>query len=145
MWIQRLSISGNASLRFENFKISPYGHGRIMQELKVLPYRCYKVSIWVKTENLKPSGNFRLLVLAGNRDIAPRSFNLPSNTDWRKLTMIFDSMEFNSLKIYAGIWGGKEGKFWIDDWEIKEVSLYNVLRRPGTPVVVKKRRWRCYI
>jgi len=129
--------SGNASLRFENFKISPYGNGRIMQEIKVLPYRCYKISIWVKTENLKPSGNFRILVLAGNRDIAPRSFNLPPNTDWRKLTMIFNSMEFNKVRVYAGIWGGKEGKFWIDDWKIEEIGLYNVLRRPGTPVIVK--------
>ncbi|MCX8082972.1 MAG: hypothetical protein N3D17_06235 [bacterium] len=129
--------TGNTSLRFENFKISPYGHGRIMQEIKVLPYRCYRLSIWIKTENLRPSGNFRLLVLAGNRDIAPRSFNLPSTTDWRKLTMIFNSMEYDSLKVYAGIWEGKEGRFWIDDWRIEEVGLYNVLRRPGTPVVIR--------
>ena len=129
--------TGNASLRFENFNISPYGNGRIMQEIKVLPYRCYKMSIWIKTENLRPSGNFRLLVLAGSRDIAPRSFNLPPNTDWRKLTMIFNSMEFDSLKVYAGIWEGKEGKFWIDDWKVEEVGLYNVLRRPGTPVIVR--------
>ena len=129
--------NGNASLRFENFSHSQYGNGRIMQEIKVIPYRCYKVSIWVKTENLKPAGNFRLLVLGGNRDIAPRSFNLPSTTDWRKLTMVFNSMEFSQLKLYAGIWAGREGKFWIDDWKIEEVGLYNVLRRPGTPVVVK--------
>ncbi len=124
-------------MRFENFGVSSYGNGRIMQEIEVVPHRCYKVTIWVKTENLKPSGNFRLLVLGENRDIAPRSFNLAPTTDWRKLTMIFNSLDYSRVRLYAGIWGGKEGKFWIDDWKIEEVALYNVLRRPGTPVVVK--------
>lgn len=129
--------SGNASLRFENFGMSPYGNGRILQEIEVIPNRCYKLTIWVKTENLRPSGNFRLLVLSGNKDIAPRSFNLAPTGDWKKLTMIFNSLEFSRVNLYAGIWGGKQGKFWIDDWKIEEVALYNVLRRPGTPVVVK--------
>ncbi len=129
--------SGNSSLRFENFTLSPHGNGRIMQEVEVIPYRCYRVSIWVKTENLKPAGNFRLLVLGDNRDLAPGSFNLPPTTDWRKLTMMFNSMEFSQVKIYAGIWAGKQGKFWVDDWQIEEVGPYNILRRPGTPVLVK--------
>ncbi|MGB9642000.1 MAG: hypothetical protein ACP5JO_05195 [Candidatus Ratteibacteria bacterium] len=129
--------SGNVSMRFENFGLSPYGNGRVMQEIEVTPYRCYKVTMWVKTENLKPAGNFRILVLAENRDIAPRSFNIPQTTDWKKLTMLFNSMGFSRVYLYAGIWAGKEGKFWIDDWKIEEVGLYNVLRRPGTPVVVK--------
>ncbi len=129
--------SGNASLRFENFQAHPYRNARVMQEIKVRPYRCYRVSLWVKTESLQPSRNFRILVLAGNRDIAPRSFNLPPTTDWRKVTMIFNSLEFDSVRLYAGVWGGREGKFWLDDWTIEEIGPYNVLRRPGTPVTVK--------
>ncbi|MCS7252505.1 MAG: carbohydrate binding domain-containing protein [Armatimonadota bacterium] len=129
--------SGNSSLRFENFQAHPYRNARVMQEIKVNPHRCYRVSLWVKTEGLQPSRNFRILVLAGNRDIAPRSFNLPPTTDWRKVTMIFNSMEFNSVRLYAGVWSGREGKFWLDDWTIEEIGPYNVLRRPGTPVTVK--------
>ncbi|HOJ38836.1 MAG TPA: hypothetical protein PKX93_00085 [bacterium] len=132
-----VSHSGKASLRFENFTVSPHGHGRVMQEVSVIPYRCYRATIQVKTENLKPSGNFRLLALGDSRDLAPRSYHLPASADWKKLTLVFNSMEFNKVKLYAGIWGGKEGKFWVDDWKIEEVGLYNVLRRPGTPVVVK--------
>lgn len=129
--------SGNASLRFENFQAHPYRNARVMQEVKVRPYRCYRISLWVKTEELQPSGNFRILVLAGNRDIAPRSFNLPQTMDWRRVTMIFNSMEFEVVRIYAGVWGGREGKFWLDDWTIEEVGPYNVLRRLGTPITVK--------
>ena len=134
---QNIKKSGNASIRFENFTANQYGHGRIMQEIKVKPYRCYRLSIWVKTENLKPDGCFRMLVLADGKDLAPRSFNIPSTSDWRKITMIFNSQKFDRVKVYAGVWGAKSGKFWLDDWTIEEIGPLNVLRRPGTPVIVK--------
>ena len=129
--------SGNASIRFENFTANPYGHGRIMQEISVKPYRCYRMSIWVKTENLQPSGCFNLLVLADERDLAPRTFNIPSTTDWTKVTMVFNSLKYDKVRVYAGVWGAKGGKFWLDDWTIEEIGPLNVLRRPGTPVTVK--------
>jgi len=134
---QNIKKSGNASIRFENFTANQYGHGRIMQEIKIKPYRCYRLSIWVKTENLKPDGCFRMLVLADGRDLAPRSFNIPSTSDWRKITMIFNSQKFDRVKVYAGVWGAKSGKFWLDDWIIEEIGPLNVLRRPGTPIIVK--------
>ena len=129
--------SGKASLRFENFSAQAAGNARVMQEVRVRPWRCYRVSIWVKTENLRPAENFRILVLAGERDLAPRSFNVPPTSDWRKLTMIFNSMDNTAVRVYAGVWGGKSGRFWLDDWKLEEVGPLNVLRRPGTPVTVK--------
>ncbi|RKY05323.1 hypothetical protein DRP77_01360 [Candidatus Poribacteria bacterium] len=129
--------SGRASIRFENFSADPHGHGRVMQEITVKPRRCYRLSIWVKTEGLKPEGCFRMLVLADGRNLAPREFDLPSTTDWRKVTMIFNSLYFDRVRVYAGVWGAREGRLWLDDWEIEEVGPINVLRRPGTPVTVK--------
>jgi hypothetical protein len=51
--------------------------------------------------------------------------------------MGFNSINYDTVRVYAGVWGGKSGKFWVDDLEIEEVGLLNVLRRPGTPVIVK--------
>ena len=34
------------------------------------------------------------------------------------------------------MWGGRSGKFWVDDWSIEELGPINVLRRDGTPVTV---------
>lgn len=129
--------SGNASIRFENFTANPYGHGRVMQEISVIPYRCYRISIWVKTEELQPQGCFNMLVLADDRDLAPLTFNIPSTSNWTKLTMIFNSLNHDKVRVYAGVWGAKSGKFWLDDWTIEEIGPINVLRRPGTPVLVK--------
>jgi len=129
--------SGKASLRLENFKSNPHGHGRIMQEIRVQPHRCYRASVWVRTEALKPASAFRVQVLARDRPLAPLKFDLPATTDWRKLTLLFNSLGFESLRLYAGLWGGQGGKVWLDDWTVEEVGPLNVLHRPGTPVSVR--------
>lgn len=133
----QVAHSGKASLRFENFRAQPAGNARAMQEVRVRPYRCYRMSVWVKTEGLRPRSNLRLLVLAGKRDLAPRSFDVPETSDWRKLTVTFNSMRNEKVLVYVGIWDGQSGKFWVDDWTLEEVGPLNVLRRPGTPVTVK--------
>jgi hypothetical protein len=128
---------GRAALRLENFAAAPAGNGRVMQEVRVKPRRCYRVSLWVKTEGLQPTGAFRVQVLAGNRSLAPRSFRLASTGDWQKLTLLFNSLTYDSVRIYAGMWNGKGGKLWIDDWTVEEAGPLNVLQRPGTPVTVQ--------
>jgi len=128
---------GKASLRLEKFTANQYGHGRVMQSVKVLPHRSYRVTLWVKTENLQPASAFRVQVLAGDRALAPREFHIPPTTDWRKLSLLFNSLEFDKVSLYAGLWGGQAGKVWLDDWTIEEVGPINVLHRPGTPVKVE--------
>jgi hypothetical protein len=129
--------SGKASLRLENFTANQHGHARVMQEVNVRPQRCYRLSLWVKTEALQPARDFHVQVLVKDRSLAPRDFNLPATTDWRKVTMLFNSLTNESVRIYAGMWGGKSGKVWLDDWTVEEAGPLNVLRRPGTPVTVK--------
>ncbi|RME94856.1 MAG: hypothetical protein D6766_04805 [Verrucomicrobia bacterium] len=130
--------SGRCSIRLEHFTANPYGHGRVMQEVAVRPWRCYRVRLWVRTEGLEPAGAFRIAVLAGNRSLAPRTFDLPATTDgWRQVSLIFNSMDFEQVRVYAGVWGGRKGRFWLDDWQIEEVGPVNVLRRPGAPVTVR--------
>lgn len=128
---------GKASLRLENFTANEHGHGRVMQQLRLKPYRCYRLSVWVKTEGVQPASAFQVSLLAGKRSLAPRTFKIPATSDWRKITTLFNSKEFTTVNLYAGLWGGKAGKLWFDDWSIEEVGPINVLHRPGTPVTVK--------
>jgi len=51
--------------------------------------------------------------------------------------MGFNSLNYDMVRLYVGVWGGKSGRFWLDDLAIEEVGLLNVLRRPGTPVIVR--------
>jgi len=128
---------GRAALRLENFTANPAGNGRVMQEVRVTPRRCYRVSVWVKTEGVHPAGAFRLQALAGNRSLAPRSFPVPATGDWQKLTTVFNSLHFDRVRLYAGVWAGRAGRLWLDDWTLEEVGPLNVLHRPGTPVTVQ--------
>lgn len=136
---RQVKRSGAASLRLENFTANPHGHGRVMQQVRVTPRRCYRLTLWVKTEDLRPAGAFRILALVGkDRNLAPRTFNLPATSgDWRKLTMLFNSGPHDTVRLYAGLWGGRGGKVWLDDWTVEEAGPINVLRRPGTPVTVR--------
>lgn len=127
--------SGRASVRLENFRAQPAGNGRVMQTIRVKPYRCYRVALWAKTEDLKPG--LRTTVLASGRDLAPRTFNIPPTSDWRQITFLFNSQEHDSVSVYVGVWGGNEGKLWIDDWSVTEVGPVNVLKRRGAPSIVR--------
>ncbi len=128
---------GNASLRFENFGANPHGHGRVMQEVAVKPNRSYRVTLWVKSDNLQPVSGFQVQVLTtGGRALAPLKPKLDSTMEWRKLTLGFNSVSNTKVRIYAGMWGGRGGKLWLDDFSVAEVGLVNVLRREGTPVRV---------
>lgn len=129
---------GAASLRYENFTANAYGHGRLMQEIAVRPRRCYRVTGWVKTQELAPSGVFRVQVLSETgRALAPFDPLIPATTDWRQITLGFNSWDLDKVRVYFGAWGARAGKFWLDDLRIEEAGLVNVLRRPGTPVVVR--------
>ena len=132
-----IARSGRCSLRFENFRSNPHGHGRVMQEVRVHPHRCYRVSVWVKTEGLEPRDSFRVQILDGSRSLAPREFGLEGTRDWTRLVLVFNSMTCEVVRVYAGVWGARSGRFWLDDWSIEELGPINVLRRPGTPVQVR--------
>ena len=151
----RVFNSGRTSLRFENFGNYEHGHARVMQEVKVDPHRCYRVTCTVRTESLEPEGAFRIMVLSSGegvppsnrkqgqdglatcRNLAPCDPRVPSTSDWCEVTMGFNSLGYDRVRIYLGAWGGQSGRFWIDELRVEEVGLLNVLRRPGTPVTVQ--------
>jgi hypothetical protein len=113
------------------------GHARVMQEVTVTPRRCYRLSAWVKTEGLQPARAFRIQIYAGDRSLVPVDLGIPATTDWRQVSILFNSMKHERLRVYAGLWGGRDGRAWLDDLRLEEVGPVNVLRRPGTPVSVR--------
>jgi hypothetical protein len=51
--------------------------------------------------------------------------------------VIFNSLDNTEVRISFGVWNGQSGRIWWDDAKLEEAGLLNVLRRAGTPVVVK--------
>lgn len=128
---------GKSSLRMEGIGKNQYQHCRISQPVKLQPHRQYHVSVWVKTEGLKPANpEFKVLGQNGQA-VSFQTFHVEATQDWKKYDLCFNSLDQSAGNIYLGSWSGKEGKLWWDDLSIEEVGLVNVLRRPGCPVTVK--------
>lgn len=130
---------GRASLRLEHFTQSANRHGRIIKRVSVTPFRCYRVTLWARVEGLEPKR--RLYVVARTDDgrvLARWGTVVSRERDWIRIAMGFNSLSYDSVRVDAGIWDGTQGRVWLDDLRIEEAGLVNVLRRPGTPITVRR-------
>jgi len=127
---------GDSAIRFESFGGNGHGHARAMFNVRLRPHAHYRYSLWVKTDDLQPASAFRLQVYTTQRAMTSLSPSTAPSQDWTQVAFTFNSGDNSELKLYAGLWGGHSGKFWLDDMQIEEVGLRGVLRRPGTPVTV---------
>jgi hypothetical protein len=155
-----VSHSGKASLRIENFgeikaanpastatPLDGSGHrwpgmpgvAKISQVIQVKPYRCYRVTAWVKTEDVNPASLFSIKAFTpDNRDLAIYNAVAPSPTSgWRQVTTSFNSWYADRIDLTFGAFYGVKGKVWIDDVQVEEVGLMNVIRRDGAPLTVR--------
>ena len=49
-------------------------------------------------------------------ELAPREFHLPATTDWREISMLFNSLDAEKVRVYAGFGvRASAAKFWLDD------------------------------
>jgi hypothetical protein len=129
---------GKASLRMENVAKNPYQHSRLAQLIRLKPFRQYRISFWLKTEELSPAdGEVKVLSADGGGAISFQTFHVERTQEWKLYDVVFNSLGHTNGRVYLGTWNGKKGKMWWDDMRIEEIGLVNVLRRPGCPVVVK--------
>lgn len=112
------------------------GNARIVQKLKVAPYRQYHLSVRVKT--LAFRGEPRVTVLADGRSLNHAALGVAPTQDWTTHHVVFNSLDHGEVALYLGVWGGGKGELWWDDASIEEVGLLNVVRRDGAPLVVQK-------
>ena len=134
-----VSHSGKVSLRIENFGDTKAGIARVAKDVRVTPYRCYRVSAWVRTEDAAPDSLFSIKALTSDgRDLCPFEPPAPAPTSgWRQVTTAFNSWHFDRIELNFGVFEGVKGKVWVDDAEIEEVGLMNVVRRVGAPLTVR--------
>jgi hypothetical protein len=127
----RVVHGGKVSCRMEMGR-GESGNYRLVQRVAVRPHAYYRFSCWVKTENLEPTQGFQLLALATSKEQALTFMEeqLPSTRDWTRLDVVFNSLNEHEAGLYAGQWGGRSGKLWLDDLALEELALVNVLRRP---------------
>lgn len=133
---------GECSVRLEKFSEDKHGHGRVCIEVQLKPNRRYRMKLFAKTEGLVPNKKaFKLQFyrMDGSQGGAVEP-DIEPTQDWKEYSFTFFSGEATAGRIYTGMWGGKEGKLWIDDITLETdgvAGVSDVIRRPGTPFTVK--------
>jgi hypothetical protein len=132
-----VKVEGKNSIRFENIKAnSSVGNGRIIQSVKVKPFRYYHLTVQVKTEGFDAPGTFNILALghpkgSSEQALAHQQFGLKPTADWTKFEIVFNTLDCEDLGIYVGSWGGQQGKLWLDDIRLEPGGFVNLIRRGG--------------
>ena len=122
--------SAKASLRFE--PAAGEGRARIQKDLPKAN-KHYVLRFWAKAAG--PKSN-RLVISVYNKNEQTNWYPLAVGDQWQLVEFPVLTGDNTDTRVYVGMWGAKEGKFWLTEFEIFEPGLVNVLRRPGTPLVV---------
>ena len=109
---------------------------RIVQKLKLQPFRQYHISIRVKSQDFR--GTLEVKLLAGDRALNFNALGAKPTQDWTTHHVVFNSLEFSNANLYVGTWDGRTGSVWFDDAILEEVGLVNLVRRDGAPMLVQK-------
>lgn len=134
---EKVVRSGRRALRLSAGGKSP--NYRVMQPITVEPHRVYRFSAWVKTEGLRPASSFRLLILGADKGGRALTFfegGVRGDQDWKRVEVVFNSLDQSKVNAYVGLWSPSGGKVWVDDVAIEPIGLTNILRRDGCPLVV---------
>ncbi|MBW7997288.1 MAG: hypothetical protein FVQ81_12100 [Candidatus Glassbacteria bacterium] len=132
--------SGASSLRFQNMDSTG---ASVSTEIEVSPHRLYRLSMWIMAEDTgedNPFGSSRINLQATAPDGRPLEWirlSTPGGEGWQQVVEGFNSREYDRVKISIEARRGTKGKFWVDDLSIEEAGMVNLLRRPGTPLVVR--------
>ena len=133
---RQVKHQGRVSCRMEIDGNKQAGMCRLAQRVHVRPYACYRLSCWLKTQDLQPAA-FRLLAL-GDKGRVLSYFDdaVKPTQDWTHVSVVFNSLTDGDITVYAGIWEGRSGTLWFDDFQIEELFLVNPLRRAGCPIAL---------
>jgi hypothetical protein len=140
---RRVVHGGRTSCRFEPGNKGPKRsspNARLMQHVALRPWTCYRFSCWARTQGLGPARAFQMLALGTSRPGRQLTFQeglIEANQDWKRIDVVFNSLDQKEANLYVGIWGEGPGTLWVDDLQLEELPLVNVLRRPGCPFTIR--------
>lgn len=127
---------GQRSLRIEN-PAGVTGNRRVSKTLRVRPWTQFHASVWIKTEAFDSAGETRMFAMTpAGRVLSHSNLGVKRDQDWTQHHVIFNSLDASEIRFYAGVWGCRGGRLWMDDLRVVEAPFVNLVRRAGCPLVV---------
>ena len=131
-WKDPTVTAENGSARMDGGKGGPM---RIVQKIKLHPFRQYHVAVEIKTDNFR--GSPEIKVLAGNSALTYNHLGVKATQDWKLHHGVFNSLSNTEASLYLGCWDAKGGTIGWKNAKLEEVGLVNLVRRPGAPFSVR--------
>ncbi len=134
------SAAGKTALRVKIEHNLPDEYPLLTQSIKVHPYRLYKVTYWINLKKIIHNawGVFPVQVKGSDgRGLHYQIPFIPQDSAWHKAVIAFNSLNYSEVRIIISSPASQEAEYLVDNLSIEEAGLINVLRRPGTPVVVR--------
>ena len=105
-------------------------------DLRVRPGSVYHVSWWMRTRDFK--GAPRVSIYAGKRRLNfMNRVDVAAHQEWRKYDLMFNSLDFDSVRITLGVRTRTHGQLEWRDWAIEEAGLVNLVRRADAPLTLR--------
>jgi len=128
----------DAALKLTGTTATETGHSenaRLVWKLKLSPFRCYHVSVDIRTDNF--TGEPEIKPLVGGEQLSFTKLHVARTQDWKTHHIVFGSLSNSEVSLYMGVWGAAQGSLSWRNWKIEEAGPVNILRRPGAPCVVQ--------
>ena len=110
-------------------------HARFRFTVTVAPWRCYHVSVLIRTAGF--TGAPLIQVLADGRAIHfVKSLGVQSTQDWTRHDLVFNSLGYDHVDLWFGAWKPAHGTLEWKDWRIEEPGFFNLVRRASAPLTV---------
>jgi hypothetical protein len=134
----KVFMQGKSSLRFQDVaRHEPsHRHARAIQTLRLSPYRNYHLSVSIKTRDWTGDDNRVTVIDKKGRALNFQTPAIEPTQDWKRFHIVFNTLESSTVNLYLGTWAGESGTLWWDDVSIEPAGFVNVLRRPGTPLLI---------
>ncbi|EDY20027.1 hypothetical protein CfE428DRAFT_2616 [Chthoniobacter flavus Ellin428] len=134
-WKDSFIVADNGAARVSD---AAGKNARIVQHLAVKPWRQYHVSVRIKTQDFQGTPMIKALpAKEDGRSLQWTNLDVKPTQDWTVHDVVFNSLGYDDVNLYFGMWPAGKGSLWWSDARIEEVAFLNMTRRPGTPLVVK--------
>jgi Carbohydrate binding domain len=132
------SHGGRLSCRVEHHRDGKASGPLLAQTIRVRPNACYRFSAWIKTQDLQPADVHLTVIASGGfaRALSFQDTPVQATGDWTQIDVAFNTLDESAVTVGVSAPNVRAGTFWLDDLALEELSLVNVLRRPGCPLTV---------
>ena len=137
---------GAASVRFGSLDGLKEENVRVKQTIKVTPFQHYRMTLWLKADNVTAEGEDYVLMLAPDktRRYSYTAFRFRggegqqggATADWTRFTFDFNTLEAKEIEFSVGASAAKSGTLWIDDITVEPAGTLGVLRGPTKPLAI---------